>query len=79
MKSQNRDLLVLFKEKVNQQAFEQQVACLHQLLVQTECNDAFCVAHELVARIKITSKRNILLKAAAQAELKPFYFLINKN
>jgi hypothetical protein len=79
MKSHNRDLLVLLKTDFNQQAFEKEVACLHQLLVQVECNDAFCAAHELVARIKITSKKKALLKASAQNELRPFYFLINKN
>jgi hypothetical protein len=79
MKSQNRDLLVLLKTEYNQQAFEQEIACLNQLLVQVENNDAFCTAHELVARIKITSKKKALLKAVAEPELKPFYFFINKN
>ena len=79
MKSHNRDLLVLLKADCNQQAFEQEIACLHQLLVQVECNDTFCAAHELVKRIKITSKKKAILKATAQNELRPFHFLINKN
>lgn len=80
MKNHNRDLLVLLKTDVwNQQAFEQQIAYLHKMLVQVECSDVFCSTHELVTRIKITSKRSAILDAAAQPQLKPFHFLINKN
>lgn len=80
MKNHNRDLLVLLKTDVwNQQAFEQQVACLHKMLVQVESGDAFCSAHELATRTKITSRRKAIAAATAQPRLKPFHFLINKN
>ena len=47
--------------------------------MQVENNETFCAAHELVARNRITSKKKRILKASAAYELKPFYFLINKN
>lgn len=47
--------------------------------MQVENNEVFCTANELVARNKITSKKARILRAAAAYELKPFYFLINKN
>lgn len=80
MKNHNRDLLVLLKTDIwSQRALEQQIACLHEILVRVECGDAFCTAHELVTRFKITTKRGALLDAANQPHLKPFHFLINKN
>ena len=80
MNNHNRDLLVLLKTDVwSQQAFEEQIACLHKILVQVECSEAFCTAHELVTRFKITSKRKAVLDAASQPRLKPFHFLININ
>jgi hypothetical protein len=47
--------------------------------MQVENNEVFCAAHELVRRNRITAKKKRILKAAADFELKPFYFLINKN
>jgi hypothetical protein len=47
--------------------------------MKVEHNEVFCTAHELVARNRITSRKKRILKAAAAFELKPFYFLINKN
>lgn len=80
MKNDKRDLLVLLKTpSPNAAAFEKHVECLHQVLLQVENNDAFCTAHELVKRIKITQKKKAILKAVSSVELKPFYFLINKN
>ena len=80
MKNDKRDLLVLLKTpSLTAAAFEKHVECLHQVLLQVENNDAFCTAHELVKRIKITQRGKTILKAVSSAELKPFYFLINKN
>jgi len=80
MKNYNRDLLVLYKaETFNEDLLEQQLECLHKILGNVETNATFCNAHELVTRTKITSKSKAILKATAEAELKPFYFLINKN
>jgi hypothetical protein len=55
------------------------VECLHQILLQVECEEVFCLAHELVTRSKITSKPGAIRKATAKANLKPFHFLLNKN
>jgi len=80
MKNYNRDLLVLYKADVySDDLLQHQVECLHQILINVENDAIFCNAHELVTRTKITSKKKPILKAVAEAELKPFYFLINKN
>jgi hypothetical protein len=80
MKNRNRDLLLLLRTtSFSEAAFEKHLNDLHKVLVQVERNDVFCVAHELVTRNKITSKKSKLLRAIAKADLKPFYFLINKN
>jgi hypothetical protein len=80
MKNDQRDLLVLLKTpSLSGAAFEKHLECLHQVLIRVETNDAFCTAHELIKRIKITQKKKAILKAVSTADLKPFYFLINKN
>ena len=80
MKNRNRDLLVLLKTtSLNGDDFEKHIDCLHNVLLQVECNDVFCQAHELVARNSITLKKKKIMRAIESAELKPFYFLINKN
>jgi hypothetical protein len=80
MKNRNRDLLVLLKTaSLSSDAFEKHIDCLHKVLLKVECNDVFCQAHELVARNSITIKKKKILRAIETAELKPFYFLINKN
>jgi hypothetical protein len=81
MKKYNRDLLVLYKSNViNEDLIQHEVESLHRILVQVERMDVFCVAHELVKRTKITSRTKSILKVVSQAgQLKPFYFLINKN
>lgn len=80
MQSHNRDLLLLLKaSSLSNEAFEKHIECLHKVLLQVECNEAFCTAHELATRFTITHKKKAILKAIANAELKPFYFLINKN
>lgn len=80
MKNYNRDLLLLYKEEAyNDDLLQKEVECLHVILMRVECNDVFCVAHELVTRNQITQKAKKIIKAIAGPELKPFHFLINKN
>ena len=80
MKTPSRDILVLLKnEFANEQAIEHEVKRINHILVRAESPEQFCIAHELVTRQRITSKPARILKAIRFAELKPFYFLINKN
>jgi hypothetical protein len=80
MKMPNRDLLVLLKnESMSQQALDQEVECLNDILRTAESEEHFCIAHELVDRNRITSKPRKILKAIRFAELRRFQFLINKN
>lgn len=80
MKMPNRDLLVLLKsEFMSQQAIEQEVECLNDMLRLTESDEQFCLAHELVDRNRITCNAKKILKAIRFTELKQFRFLINKN
>jgi len=80
MKNRNRDLLVLLRTtSLTEDAFEKHIECLHAVVNHVEQDDAFCNAHELVARNGITSKKKKILRAVEHEQLKPFYFLINKN
>ena len=80
MKTPNRDLLVLLRnEFASQRAIEHEVECLNDILVQAESPQRFCIAHELVTRSRITSRPKKILQAIRFAELRPFFFLINKN
>ncbi len=80
MNNHDRDLLVLLKtSSLSGEAFDKHIECLHAVLVHVENENAFCTAHQLVTRLKITGKKKSILKAAASAQLKPFFFLINKN
>jgi hypothetical protein len=80
MKNHDRDLLVLLKTKsLTGEAFDKHIECLHKVLLHVENNDAFCTAHHLATRMKLTSKKKTILKAIAKPELKPYHFLINKN
>ncbi|MER3463458.1 MAG: hypothetical protein C4329_02625 [Chitinophagaceae bacterium] len=80
MKAHNRELLVLLKTPdTNEEELEKQLEELHAIARQAESNEAFCRAHELVKRFKITQRRSVLLNAISEPVLKPFYFLINKN
>lgn len=80
MTNRNRDLLLLMKAtSISDEAFEKHVESLHKVLLQAEGTDAFCKAHELATRTRITQKRLRIIRAIASAELKPFHFLIPKN
>ncbi len=82
MKTSNRDLLVLLKdESMSDQAIEQEVEQLNDLLYITESVDSFCVANELfdLEKFKIHRDQKTLVSIMHQDELKPFAFLFNKN
>ncbi|MBL7738312.1 MAG: hypothetical protein JNK14_03780 [Chitinophagaceae bacterium] len=80
MRIPNRDLLVLLKDEyASQQAIEQEVESINDMLVQAESPECFCRVHELVVRNRITSKPQKILRAIRYTELRPFRFLINKN
>jgi hypothetical protein len=66
-------------QRNDRQAIEQEVECLNSLLLETESPEAFCTAHELVDRDRITSKKKKILKETRYFYLKPFRFLVNKN
>lgn len=74
-----RDLLLLINNCVNQQQLDKTVEGLNKILIQVESSQTFCKAHELARRNGITSNARKIMKAIASDQLKPFYFLINKN
>jgi len=76
----NRDIMVMLKyESMSDDALQLEVEKLNQLFIQTEAPEAFCTAHELVNRNRITSNKKKILKEANLYTLRPFRFLINKN
>ena len=80
MISSNRNLLVVFGNRsADEEAIEQEVECLNQVLLNTESPEQFCIAHELVNRNRITSNKKKILKESRHFLMKPFRFLINKN
>jgi hypothetical protein len=80
MRPFDRDLLVLLRtEHMTDQAIEQEVENIHNLLIETEVPEVFCTAHELANRYRITNNQERILIASFDNTLKPFHFLINKN
>lgn len=80
MENPTRNLLVLLKNRfMSEQAIEQEVECLNQLLFRAESSDQFCIANELVDRNKITSNTKRMLKESRFQELRPFRFFLGKN
>jgi hypothetical protein len=80
MKNYDRDILVLYKTDLyNDDLLQREVESLQRILISVERNEAFCIAHELVTRHRITSRHKAILKATGSYHLKPFHFLINKN
>jgi hypothetical protein len=76
----DRDLLVLLKnEFMSQQAIEEEVEQLNEILRTTEQPKVFCSAYELLHRNRITQKPKRLLQVSQEPVLKPFWFLIGKN
>lgn len=80
MISSNRNLLVLFNNGLrDEKAIEQEVEFLNKILLHTESSEQFCIAHELVDRNRITSRKTKILQETRYFKMKPFRFLINKN
>jgi len=80
MKNFDRDIMVLLKtEFMTEKEIEQEVEQLNQILLLVETAGNFCVAHELIHRNHITSKKEKLLAVFHLPKLKPFWFLININ
>jgi len=75
-----RDLLLLINNRINQQQLDKTVESLNKSLLHAESNHNFCQVHELARRSRITNNAKKILKAiSCSDQLKPFYFLINKN
>lgn len=82
MKASNRDLLVLLKdEAMSNQAIEQEVEQLNDLLLHTEAAEVFCNVNEVIDmnRYRIHQDQKVLVQLMFQPELKPFIFINNKN
>ena len=80
MKRQKRDILVVVKNQfLTEQAIEQEVEYLNEILRLAETNEQFCLAHEMVDRNRITQNSRIIIKATFSRQLPAFRFLINKN
>ena len=80
MKRQKRDILVVVKNQfLTEQAIEQEVEHLNEILRLDETDEQFCLAHEMVDRNRITQNSRIIIKATVSRQLPAFRFLINKN
>ncbi|MFT3748665.1 MAG: hypothetical protein QM763_21410 [Agriterribacter sp.] len=82
MKASNRDLLVLLKdESMSNQAIEQEVEQLNDMLFHTESAEIFCAVNEVVDmnRYRVHQDQKTLVQLMFQPELKPFIFINNKN
>jgi hypothetical protein len=78
MARSNRDLLVTFNsDLMSQEAMEQEIAYLHELLTRVERMDNLIVAHELIDmnRYKITRKSLPLRMHIRSRQQPPFVFL----
>ncbi len=79
----NRDLLVLFRQRLmSQQDIDREVMQLNELLFTTERLDNFVQAHEIIDlnRYKLITKQVEIKKLIRQKKLnKPFVFFSNKN
>lgn len=82
MKTPNREreLVLLSKTALmSEKALEKELISLEHIFLYAESDAAFCQTHELVLRNDITSKRSKLINVYRHHELKPFWFLVNKN
>lgn len=82
MKTPNREreLVLLSKTALmSEKALEKELTSLEQLFLYAESEAAFCQTHELVLRNGINSKKAKLVSVYHDHQLKPFWFLLNKN
>ncbi len=76
----NKNLLILFTTDCRKDIVtEQELSELNTILSGIQTPDQFCIAHELVNRNRITSRKNKILKETRHYRMRPFRFLINKN
>ena len=80
MKNYDRNLLVVSKNSfISEQAIEQELESLNEILVNFEKPEQFCRSHELVNRNRITQNAAKILIESRRKKLRSFRFLINKN
>lgn len=82
MIDRNRDLLVLIKDEFkNEQAIENELEQLNELLHTTETMDNYCIAYEVIDlnKYKIFNQYKKIVQVLSQKQLKPFQFICNKN
>ena len=82
MKSPNRDLLVLLKnEYMSEQAIEQEVERLNELLFHVESVHCFCVSHEIIDlnKYRVYKDQDTVMQLIRQRETKAFQFISNMN
>ena len=82
MKACNRDLLVLVKdEHMNEKSMERELEQLNDPFFHFETIETFCCAHEVfdANRRKTLHKRDSIQRIVRQRDLKPFFFICNKN
>lgn len=82
MIDRNRDLLVLIKDEFkNEQAIENELEQLNELLHTTETMDNYCIAYEVIDlnKYKIFHQYKKIVQVLSQKKLKPFQFICNKN
>jgi len=80
--NQRRDLLVMLNnEQRSQQAIDQEVEWLHDVLFHVEELDNFCNAHEVLDlnRYRVINNINQIRKTVLRKALKAFEFISNKN
>lgn len=80
MNGPKRDILVVVKNQfISDDAIEQELECLNEVLRFAESDEEFCKAHELVDRNRITHRKSRIIKESRHYYLRPFRFLINRN
>lgn len=82
MKTPNRErelVLLLKTALMSEKALEKELNNLEHLFLYAESEKAFYQTHELIQRNRITSKKTRLINIFYNHQLKPFWFLVNKN
>ena len=82
MIDRNRDLLVLIKDEFkNEQAIENELEQLNELLHTTETMDNYCKVYEVIDlnKYRIFHQHKKIMQVLNQKKLKPFQFICNKN